>query len=162
MVCVIDLDGTFLINDFFKEAFFKKIIENPFYIIKHFIIQRKDILTLKIELLSNHRINYSLNSLINQHVLQWLSENSHLYDKLLLVSASPDFFVKMILSDTHYFDEIHGSVDVNLKGIAKYNYIKERWGVFDYLGDSKDDEPIFKLCNRAFKITSKGVIDAKK
>ena len=98
MVCVIDFDGTFLINDFFKEAFFKKIIENPFYIINHFFFKRKSVLDLKMDLLKNHKINYPIQFLTNKYVTQWLSDNRHHYDKILLVSASPDFFVKNITS----------------------------------------------------------------
>jgi hypothetical protein len=162
MVCIIDFDGTFLKNDFFKEVFFKKIIDNPFYIIKHFIFNRRGILELKIELLKNHQINYPIHFLINQDVSNWILENRQFYKKLLLVSASPDFFVKKVLSDFNFFDEIHGSSTINLKGTNKLNFIKERWQDFDYMGDSNDDLPIFKNCNNAFKITSKGIINAKK
>jgi hypothetical protein len=162
MVCVIDFDGTFLVNDFFKEAFFKKIIENPFFIIKHFFIEKKGILALKVKLLSDCKVDYPLEILMNHLVINWISENRYLYDKILLVSASPDFFVKSILDKTSFFDEIHGSKDVNLKGISKFNYIKERWGDFDYLGNSNDDLPIFKYCNRAFIVSYKSIVYVSK
>lgn len=162
MVCVIDFDGTFLINDFFKEAFFKKTIENPFYIINHFFLKRKSVLDLKMDLLKNHKINYPIQFLTNKYVTQWLSDNRHNYDKILLVSASPDFFVKNILDEQKSFDEIHGSKIINLKGLNKLEFIKERWTEFDYMGDSKDDLIIFKHCKNAFRITPKGIINVKK
>ncbi len=163
MICIVDFDGTFFKNDFFKEQFFKKILENPYFIIEHFIIKRKKLLDLKIDLLSNLNINYDYSFLINPIVLKWIEEKKLNYNKIILVSASPDIFLKHILKDSAFFNEIHGSVNKNLKGNNKLNYIKNLWGDdFDYLGDSKDDIPIFKSSKNAFKITSKGIINVYK
>jgi phosphoserine phosphatase len=159
MVGVIDFDGTFLKNDYFKELFFKKMLENPLFLLNHFLFKRKDLLSLKFELLKDLSPEYEIDLLINQHVKTWIKENRKQYTKLVLVSASPDFFVKKILSKITYFDEIHGSADINLKGLQKLHFIQENFGnEFDYLGDSNADVPIFKHCRNAFKITHKGII----
>jgi phosphoserine phosphatase len=159
MIGVIDFDGTFLKNDYFKELFFKKMLENPLFLLNHFLIKRKDLLSLKFELLKDLSPEYEIDFLINQEVKTWIEEHRKQYTKLVLVSASPDFFIKKILSQVTYFDEIHGSADINLKGRKKLQFIQDNYGSeFDYLGDSNADIPIFKNCKNAFKITQKGII----
>ncbi len=159
MIGVIDFDGTFLRNDYFKELFYKKAIENPFYLLNHFLIKRKDLLSLKLALLKDVSPEYEIEFLINKDVKKWILENKHRYSKLVLVSASPDFFVRKILSAVDCFDEVYGSIDVNLKGLIKLEFIQTKFGNnFDYLGDSKADIPIFKNCQNAFKVTEKGII----
>jgi hypothetical protein len=157
--CIIDFDGTFLKNDFFEEIFFKTLILNPMYLIIHFFIKRKGILELKNNLLKNYFIHYDINFLINKIVLQWINDNKSTYKKLILVSATPDFFVKRILKNISCFDEIYGSINTNLKGDEKLNFIINNLNnSFDYVGNSKDDIPIFKKASIALKITNKGLI----
>lgn len=159
MVGVIDFDGTFIKNDYFKELFLKKMLENPLFLFNHFCVKRKDLLALKFELLKDLSPEYDIDFLINQQVKKWIEEHRKQYTKLVLVSASPDFFIKKILSQITYFDEIHGSKDINLKGYQKLQFIQEKYGIdFDYVGDSNADIPIFMNCKNAFKITHKGII----
>ena len=162
MVCIVDFDGTFFRNDFFKEVFFKKLIDHPFYILKHFFIYKKSLLELKCTLLSTINPKYPIEFLINPIVLSWINENKFSYSKIILVSASPDLFIKKILKDVNCFDEIHGSVNVNLKGVDKLEFIISNWGsVFDYVGDSRADYPIFSKSRKGFKITSKGLFNVQ-
>jgi hypothetical protein len=161
-ICVIDFDGTFIRNDFFEELFFKKLITNPFFLINHFIIKKKGILDLKYTLLNNYYINYSIDFLLNNIVSTWINENRHKYEKIILVSATPDFFVKRILQSITCFDEIYGSVNINLKGENKVIFIIKNLNKnFDYIGNSKDDIPIFKKSILSLKITKKGLIYVK-
>lgn len=163
MVCVIDFDGTYFKNDFFKESFFKKVINNPFYIIKHFVFKRGTLLDLKNKLLEGFQIQYEIDFLVNPEVHQWIESNKNRYDKIVLVSASPDFFVKQLLTRLSLFDEIYGSTSKNLKGVNKLEFINEKWGNdFDYVGDSRDDKPIFRKAKAAYKITNRGVINVKR
>ena len=163
MICIIDFDKTLFKNDFFKEAFVKKMIENPLQLFKHFIIEGKDILTLKNDLLAQTIIQYSSDILLNPIVKNWIIENKKNYDKVVVVSASPDFFIKQVLKDFDFIDEIHGSTTKNLKGMNKLEYIINNWGDnFDYLGDSRSDKPIFNGAKNGFKITRKGLIHVKK
>jgi len=162
VVCIVDFDKTFLKNDFFKERFYRVLIYRPLELILHFIIQQKSLLELKHSLLSSFEINYQIDSLINEDVKKWIIDNRQNYDKVIIVSASPDFFVKRVLKNITLFDEIHGSQEINLKGKKKLAYIVEKWGnKFDYIGDSRVDIPIFKACKNAFKLTKKGVVYVK-
>ncbi len=159
MICIVDFDQTFLKNDYFKESFFRMLLFKPHYMLKHFILDRKGLFELKFDLLSTLEIKYKIDHLVNPIVKDWITENNHKYEKVILVSASPDFFVKRVLKDSLIFDEIYGSEDVNLKGENKLAFIKEKWGnEFDYLGDSKADIPIFKASRNGYKITRKGLI----
>ena len=163
MVCIIDFDKTLLKNDFFKEIFYRTLLQNPFKLINHFLIKRSSILELKKELLLNFKINYPIQLLLNPIIINWINENKAHYEKIIIVSASPDFFVKEVLKQLDFINEIHGSKDINLKGQNKLDYIIEKWGDnFDYLGDSKSDSIIFKSARNGFLVTSNKLIHVKK
>lgn len=158
MICVIDFDGTLMKNDFFKESFFIKLIENPFFYFQHFFVKKDTLLSLKHILLENRVINYSIAHLFNPLVLAWIEENRQNYKEIVLVSASPDFFIKALLKDVSIFDGIYGSESVNLKGRKKLAFIQQKWGNdFHYMGDANADRPIFSAAQQAYKITSKGI-----
>lgn len=154
MICIVDFDRTFLKNDYFMESFCTQMLKNPFYIVSHFLLEKGDLLGLKIKLLSNHKKKYDIRLLINPMVESWIKANRSSYNKVVLVSASPDSFVKELLSPLSLFDAIHGSTDINLKGIRKVEFIKSHYGEeFDYIGDAAADIPIFKMARHAFKVT---------
>ena len=163
MVCIIDFDKTLLKNDFFKEIFYRTLLQNPFKLINHFLIKRSSILDLKNELLLNFKINYPIQLLLNPIIIDWINENKAHYEKIIIVSASPNFFVKEVLKQLDFIDEMHGSTSINLKGQNKLDYIMSKWGNnFDYLGDSKSDNVIFKSARNGFLVTSNKLIHVKK
>ena len=163
MVCIIDFDKTLLKNDFFKEIFYRTLLQNPFKLINHFLINRSSILDLKNKLLLNFKINYPVQLLLNPMIINWIKENKSNYEKIIIVSASPDFFVKEVLKHLDFINEIHGSTSINLKGKNKLDYIIAKWGNnFDYLGDSRSDNIIFKNARNGFLITSNKLIHVKK
>ena len=58
---------------------------------------------------------------------------------------------------------MHGSTSMNLKGQNKLDYIMSKWrNNFDYLGDSKSDNIIFKSARNGFLVTSNKLIHVKK
>jgi len=163
LVCIIDFDKTLLKNDFFKEIFYRTLLQNPFKLINHFLIKRSSILDLKNELLHNFKLNYPIQLLLNPITINWINENKAHYEKIIIVSASPDFFVKDVLKQLDLIDEMHGSTSLNLKGKNKLHYIMEKWGNnFDYLGDSRSDNIIFKSARNGFLITRNELIHVKK
>jgi hypothetical protein len=100
--------------------------------------------------------------LVNPVVKNWIINNKNKYDKFLLISASPDFFVKKLISPLCIFDEIYGSIDVNLKGKNKLIFIQESYNNnFCYLGDSKEDNIIFKHAKEANLIYNNRLIKIK-
>jgi 2-hydroxy-3-keto-5-methylthiopentenyl-1-phosphate phosphatase len=163
LVCIIDFDKTLLKNDFFKEIFYRTLLQKPFKLINHFLIKRSSILELKNELLINFNLYYPVQLLFNPIIINWINENKSNYEKIIIVSASPHFFVKDVLKSLDFINEIHGSTDINLKGKNKLDYIMNKWGSsFDYLGDSKSDNIIFKNAKNGFLITRNELIHVKK
>ena len=58
---------------------------------------------------------------------------------------------------------MHGSTNINLKGKNKLDYINSKWGSnFDYLGDSRSDNIIFKNAKNGFLIKGNEIIYVKK
>ena len=162
MICIVDFDGTLFKNDFFLEVFFKTLIERPFYLFKLCFLKKFKLIEIKIALLLNHRINYDVSFLINPVILNWIIDNKSRFSNLFLVSASPDFFIKYILQNQQIFDDVFGSVQVNLNGFEKLKFIQQKWGSdFAYIGDSSDDIPIFKVANEALKIINNKLINVK-
>ena len=96
-------------------------------------------------------------------IINWINENKAQYEKIIIVSASPDLFVKDVLKQLDFIDEMHGSTSINLKGKNKLDYIIAKWGNnFDYLGDSRSDNIIFKSARNGFLITRNELIHVKK
>ena len=163
MVCIIDFDKTLLKNDFFKEIFYRTFLQNPFKLINHFLIKRSSILALKNELLLNFNLHYPIHLLLNPIIINWINENKSNYEKIIIVSASPNFFVKDVLKNLDFINEMHGSTNINLKGKNKLDYINSKWGSnFDYLGDSRSDNIIFKNAKNGFLIKGNEIIYVKK
>ncbi|HNR06845.1 MAG TPA: hypothetical protein PKM27_05970 [Saprospiraceae bacterium] len=149
MVLVVDLDGTYLKNDFFAERFYKRLIENPFFVVYHLFTG--GILQLKNLLLDKGRAEYPLDPLINSEVEKFILANRRNYERVVLVSASPDFFVKQVLSENEIFDAVHGSVEENLKGEKKLEFIRNRFGEdFHYIGNHGVDIPILRAAKKGF------------
>ena len=163
MICIIDFDKTLLKNDFFKEIFYRTLLQNPFKLINHFLIKRSSILALKNELLLNFNLHYPIHLLLNPIIINWINENKSNYEKIIIVSASPNFFVKDVLKNLDFINEMHGSTNINLKGKNKLDYINSKWGSnFDYLGDSRSDNIIFKNAKNGFLIKGNEIIYVKK
>jgi 4-hydroxybenzoate polyprenyltransferase len=74
--------------------------------------------------------------------------------KVILVSASVDAEVKKIATHLGIFDEAHGTTNINLRGINKVNFIKERLKHYQwsYVGDSIVDLPIWKESQTAYLV----------
>jgi hypothetical protein len=152
VILVVDFDGTYLKNDFFAEQFYKKLIENPFYLAYHGLISG-NLVKVKQRLLRNVQLSYSINQLVQPEVAEFLRNRRSYYKSVVLVTASPEDFVKRVLQDDNTFDEIHGTQDVNLKGSNKLQFIRDKFGdEFHYIGDSSADTPIFLAARKAFRV----------
>jgi len=162
MICIIDFDRTLLKNDFFEETFYKNLINNPIYIFKLLFNKSFNLLEIKKELLNNFDCKYDINFLMNNEVVDWISDNRNRFTHIFLVSASPDIFLKKVLKDQIIFDDIFGSKKVNLKGHEKLKFIQQMWNTdFAYIGDSNADIPIFKAAKESYKIINNKIINVK-
>ena len=152
-VLVVDFDGCYVKNDYFAERLFKKSIENPLIVLGYLLDKKQNWLDLKKELLENLEISYPLTQLVNEAVREFIHNNRKNYSQVVLVSASPDAFVKRIAAGQNMFDEIHGSTNTNLKAGEKLSFIRDRYGNnFHYIGNSADDDVILAAAMKGFKV----------
>jgi hypothetical protein len=160
MILIVDFDGCYVRNDFFAEQFVRKAIENPFFAMSHFLFRKRTLLETKELLLEDFTINYPIEQLVNSSVHEFIGQNRNRYSRVVLVSASPEEFVRRILSGTQVFDEIHGSTTVNLKGLEKLSFIKAQFGSnFHYIGNSSDDDVILKAAAKGYKVTNHKLLE---
>jgi phosphoserine phosphatase len=153
MVLIVDFDGTYLKNDFFAEQIYKKAIENPFFLLRHFLWSRADLLALKLRLLAPLELNYPVEQLVNPVVAGFIKDHREQYSQVVIASASPDVFVKRVLQNDPLFTGVYGSTTVNLKGEKKLKFILDTFGDnFHYIGDSSADIPIFRAAKKAYRV----------
>lgn len=146
---ILDLDGTFFRNDFFAEIFIRDILNQPFFTVKR-LLKASNWLSFKKGILRDVSFNAEvLLNLRNEELFSWLVENKSNFSGIHIVTASPDEFIKKMYSNFKYdvfewIDSVHGSLDINLKGQKKLDFIQEKFGIsFSYVGDSKSDFVIF-------------------
>jgi 2-hydroxy-3-keto-5-methylthiopentenyl-1-phosphate phosphatase len=147
---IVDLDGTLLKNDFFAESLIRQLISNPFQTIFQYLKHRNWV-NFKQEIISNIKPNSNeIVHLINTNVYQWINANKNHFSTVQIVSASPNKFVNEIFEiiKSHHpnspIEEAHGSLEINLSGIRKLEYIIEKYGNnFWYIADNKSDLVIF-------------------
>lgn len=157
MYLICDFDGTLIKNDFFEERFFKCLLEEPWLILKYGFSQN-GLLRLKHQLLDDYSPEYDPGFLFNHEIIQWIRYNRNNYKKILLITASPDSFVKRIVERLDIFDNIYGSLDCNLRKYQKLQFIRESGLVpFSYIGDSLADSPIFDASSQAYLIVTDGI-----
>ncbi|MBK9390573.1 MAG: hypothetical protein IPN68_10375 [Bacteroidetes bacterium] len=119
-------------------------------------------LRLKHQLLDNYLPEYDLEFILNHEVIGWIKENRADYKETLLISGSPDSFIKRIIGPMAIFNRIHGSLKNNLIGQDKLRFIQDSGYLpFSYIGDSSADLPIFNASSHSYKISSKGITKLK-
>jgi hypothetical protein len=149
-VLIVDLDGTLLKNDYFAESFIRELISNPFQLIYKYF-KHENWVSFKQEiLLETKPTNDEIKHLINTSVYNWIIENQSNFSNIHIVSASPNQFVNEIFEfiKSNYSNtpltQAHGSIQSNLSGIRKLEYIIEKYGNnFWYIADNKSDKIIF-------------------
>lgn len=145
LIC--DLDGTLLKNDFFQERLIRLLLTSPFSLLQ----ARKGLVHLKRYVLDDY--TPFIDATINEQVVALIKASAPQFKKTLLISASPDNFVRKVGEQTGLFDECHGTRDVNLKAGNKLSFIREHgYEPYVYIGDSKADEILFKNAAFYYKI----------
>jgi hypothetical protein len=156
---IVDLDGTLLKNDFFAETLIRQVITNPFRLIYQYF-KHKNWVDFKQDILSKTKpTNDEIKHLINTNVYLWITENQNHFSTIHIVSASPNQFVNEIFEiiKSNYssspLTEAHGSLQINLSGILKLEYLIEKYGNnFWYIADNKSDIVIFNKSRGALLV----------
>ncbi len=154
VVLVVDLDGTFCRTDTLYEGLLHLTASDPLAL-RHlprwmsggrasFKAHLADKLIMAPESLP-----------LNDDVIEMTQDARRAGRKTALVSAADHRQVTAIAEGTRLFDEAYGSAEGhNLKGAAKAAFLIERYGpkMFDYVGDSKADLPVWNAARKAITV----------
>lgn len=150
----VDLDGTFAKNDLFQELLVKYFCRKPIDTFRRYL--KGGVLGLKHLVFNEHQ--FSINQiLVNSDVLKLIQKKKESGYYIFLATASPQAYADYVLKTWNIFDFARGSdQNMNLKGQAKLDFILSiSVGTqFEYIGDSKADQVIFKKCVRYYKLTN--------
>lgn len=92
---------------------------------------------------------------LNEAVLETVRTARQDGRRTVLVSAADHRQVTAVAAATGLFDEAYGSAEGrNLKGAAKAAFLTDRFGpgMFDYIGDSRADLPVWAAARRAVTV----------
>jgi phosphoserine phosphatase len=151
---VVDLDGTLIRTDAFWEIFFKGFLHNPLLILPSTVAFLRGGRPAVKKYLAD-TISINLETLpVNQHVLELIQKAKLEGTTVYLASGSDQKIVDQILRLRPEFTEGFGSDGkTNLTGVHKLNLLKEKFGQFDYIGNSWPDLPIFKGSRQAYLVS---------
>lgn len=151
-LCV-DLDGTLVATDTLWETFLLLLRTNPLWLVlvplwllkgkaylKHQIAQR---VTLNVAILP-YRAN----------VVEFLQQEQAKGHRLVLATAANEKIALAVAQHLRIFEEVIASdANTNLKGVTKRDVLQQRFGEYDYMGDSSADLPIFKAARHHFLVS---------
>ena len=96
----------------------------------------------------------------NYSVINFINKNRKSYTHIILISGSYFKYVNSVADYLDIFDSSIGtSLDINMISSNKTNYLKNNFDnfIFDYIGDSKKDIPIWEESRKAFVVNRKNI-----
>ncbi len=144
-IIAVDLDGTLISSDTLVESFFLFLRKSPFRIFLSLLWLIKGKAYLK-NRLAEITIPDQESLPYNKELLLWLSQQREAGAKIILATAANRKIATAIADHLAIFDEVIASQDVNLSGSQKQNVLVKKFGEgnFEYVGNSKDDLPVWK------------------
>lgn len=152
----VDLDGSLIRTDLLLESATRFVVTRPWELGSLAAWVRRGPGPLKAELASATSIDVAVLP-YREDVLTWLREEAASCRMLVLASASDQRLVRAVADHLGIFDEAWGSTpDRNLKGVVKADALRARFGEkgFEYLGNHRDDMPVWAVASVAHTITS--------
>tara|TARA_B100001113_G_scaffold16286_1_gene12275 strand:- start:11913 stop:12449 length:537 start_codon:yes stop_codon:yes gene_type:complete len=159
-ILAVDLDHTLIDTDMIhlglKYMFLHRVYLIPYLIILFFMKGKP---RAKKFLYDN--TEFSIKNLpYNNSVINFIKNNRKEYTHVILISGS---YYRYVESIAHYLDIFDLSVgttsSINMISFNKINYIKNKYNniIFDYIGDSKKDIPIWEESRNAFVVDRKNI-----
>ena len=154
IVLVVDLDGTLCRTDTLHEALLSLVSTHPRHLLKlpKWLAEGRAGLKAR---LADLGIVPPETLPLNEAVLDQVRKAREAGRKTALVSAADHRQVTAVAEATGLFDEAYGTAEGrNLKGAEKVAFLNEHYGpkMFDYIGDSKADLPVWQAANRAITV----------
>ena len=97
----------------------------------------------------------------NNSIIKFIESNKSFYDHTILISGSYHKYVEVIANSLNIFDSFKGtSIDINMVGANKLTYLNAKFNdpIFDYIGDSKKDIPIWEEARKVFVVDHGNII----
>ena len=160
-VLAVDLDHTLIKTDMIFLGI-KYLISHKIYLLPVlvFILFTRGRPSAKKYLYDNTEV--SIKELpFNDSVINFINENCERYTHIILISGSYYKYVNSVADYLNIFDSSIGtSITINMISSNKTNYLKNNFEnfVFDYIGDSKKDIPIWEESRKAFVVNRKNII----
>ena len=150
-ILFVDLDGTLIKEDLSDLAFVNSLKTNPLKLIFYLIVfffKGKSYLKEKISknyIVPIEKLNF------NSSTLDYIKEVKNRHRVVYLISGSHQLLVDQIGKHLRIFFESFGTnIDFNMVGENKVKFINNELKIleFDYLGNSKQDLPIWKYTKK--------------
>ena len=153
---VVDLDGTLCRTDTLHEALLRQLASDPFLVFRLPGWLKEGRAGLKARL-ADCRIVEPETLPFNTAVLEMVRAAREAGRRTALVSAADHRQVTAIAEATGLFDEAYGTAEGrNLKGAEKAAFLSAHFGagMFDYIGDSRADLPVWKAARHAVTVAA--------
>ena len=154
-ILAVDLDHTLIDTDMIylglKYLLLRKVYLFPYLVIL-LVIKGK---TRAKKFLYDHT-TISLKKLpFNSSIVNFIKNNKKNYTHIILISGSYYKYVESISNYLNIFDSYAGTtLSINMISFNKIKYLKKNFNniIFDYVGDSKKDIPIWEASRKAFVV----------
>ena len=148
-LCV-DLDGSLVLTDTLTELFLLFIKRKPWllFFVPFWLLRGKA--NLKDEIAK--RVKFDAATLpYRTELVDWLREEAASGRVLVLASGANRRVVQAIADHFGFFSDILASFGgTNLTGPAKANALRERFGIFDYVGDAPVDMAVWRAARKSY------------
>lgn len=152
-VVIFDLDETLVETDVSYEVTWRLVIKNPVYLIALFYqLIMKGKAGLKDYVQRRQAIDPQ-QLLYRSEVLEMINDAKNNNKTLVLATGSHQIYADAISKFIGNFDYVFGSTaHVNLIAHNKLQLLQQHFNQFEYVGDSKNDIPIWQASNQAWVI----------
>jgi hypothetical protein len=154
-VLAVDLDHTLIDTDMiyygFKQLLVKKLYLLPILFFTY-LIKGKTYAKKYLYENSFFEIN---NIPFNNTLIEYINENKDNYDHIILISGCYYKYVQYIANHLKIFDSTAGTNNkLNMIGVNKIIYLNKKFDnpIFDYIGDSRKDIPIWELSRKVLVV----------
>lgn len=153
-VLCVDLDGTLIRGDASVKSFVFFLAKNPLRIFTALVWLRRGRVHLKHEIARRIPLDPAALS-YREDVLAFLEEEKARGRTLVLATASDQIYADAIANHLGIFSEVLGSDGVtNLSAHRKCAALEARFGVFSYVGNSRDDLTVWRGAEEAFAVAT--------
>ena len=148
-LCV-DLDGTLIATDSLWESVLLLFRTWQIFLLPFWLIRGRAYLKYKIA----QHVSLNVATLpYYENVLKFLQDEKQKGRVLVLATAAHESIAQAVAKHLNLFDVVMASdLDTNLKGVNKRDALIKRFGVYDYIGDSSADIPIFEAANKSYLV----------